>query len=282
MLDSYTYTVTVVGAGALGSALVVWFKKKGIRIVSVVSSKESFFSEDDGIEWANSLSDLNRIGDLCFLTVPDDSLSSVTKEVMALPIKPKLLVHCSGSQSLDVLSASDMDTAAWHPLQTFNKESYKQAYNPFQGIFSTVVSDSDLGRKTVLEISKQLGSNCLVMDEKHKAILHLAATIACNYLVTNMSVVEEVLNEVEIKPEVLKPLVLETVNQVYDKGSRNALSGPLKRGDVNSIKKHLTLLGEMKSDTLHYYSNLGKKTLDITSHPEKLKNLIKKLLEDEG
>ncbi len=131
-------------------------------------------------------------------------------------------------------------------------------------------------------IITEMGAHPLMLDKKQKRNLHIAAVMASNYLVALMFSVENLLKDVDLEDgfQSLEPLVHQTVTNIFEKGPSDALTGPIARGDAESVQTHLEELRGRDQEKL--YKNLGVEALKIVENSSVLKshiNIIKKILE---
>lgn len=270
-------SVTIIGLGRVGQALYKTLPKIGYQMSSVFSKsvhKVPFFVE--GFPAKNY-----HLGELIFLTVPDDTLEIIIRKLADNfdDFKGKSIVHCSGTLSSDILSPlkeKGASIASFHPLQSISE---------FTSSFNSTWFDVE-GDKCVIhileEIANKLGANALKVKKEAKPYLHAAAVVASNYVVTLMKIAEEIAEIGGIDKDkivsALIPLMQSSLNNLEAKGVENALTGPIARGDVHTVKTHLEIL-ENHSHLLELYKVLGLETTKISSAPKAQITAIKKLLE---
>ncbi len=281
-------TVSIIGFGAVGSSLAEYFKDSDSALVSVWDRKTEVckIRASDKLASAgkNFPESLKELGNTIFICTPDDQIAKVAAKFSDLSgdWSGYNFVHTSGSLSADILSdlkIKGAKTASMHPIQTFpgNKspDSFKKIWISLQG-------DDDLLSDLEILIS-DFESECLRLSGSQKAAMHLAAVFASNYLVTLMSVVEGVAgdNDIDNSIEILKPIINQTVHNIFESGTSKSLTGPVARGDTETLKKHLKLLGQ-NSETAELYKQLGLKSVHIaeksgritSDKAEKLRELL--------
>lgn len=276
--------VTVIGTGAVGGALVDFFRKSDqYQLLSIWNSSHGILFDESGTEMKMQYSLPNaddQIGDILFLAVPDDAIGRVAARLASSELNwtKKSVVHCSGNLSSDALKAlSDVGckTASMHLIQTFKRGDKADR---FEGIFISLEGNSKV-IKILDDLVKILEAKSVVLTKYQKSILHIAAVFSSNYLVALMYQTEKILNHAELKEGIslLEPLIIQTFQNILEKGTVDALTGPISRGDVNSVQKHLDLIeGDLTSKNL--YKMMGRIAIEITSQrkevpPEKLQQL---------
>tara|TARA_R100001143_G_scaffold63515_2_gene71219 strand:+ start:9165 stop:10031 length:867 start_codon:yes stop_codon:yes gene_type:complete len=275
------YSITIIGRGALGSALFDFFNEKSYLIRSVWNKKQVEIRTK--VEGSVDVLDKHlpteerEMGDLIFLAVPDDQIELLSDELSRIPIQweKRFIIHCSGNLSSDACSSlkkCGAKVAAMHPIQTFNRGDGMQR---FRDIYVTLEGDDALISILIL-IVKQMGAKPLKITAEQKRVIHVAAVIASNYMVSLLHVSESLLNDAGISEslDIIQPLVFQTVQNIFEKGVKESLTGPISRGDIQSVKYHLELLGKDKH-TREIYKLLGSEALVIA---QKNQNLDEKII----
>lgn len=266
-----------IGAGTVGTALAVTLKGKGHDIVAVQSrtraSAERLAQRVGGavsICWDGQ--EVAEAADIVFITTPDDAIAKVAGAVDWLPTQG--VVHCSGALSLEALEAARKNKAeigSFHPLQTF--ASVEQALANLPGSTFALEGRGDL-LNHLKRLAEDLGGAAIVLRPGDKVLYHAAAVMACNYAVTLMSLATDLWKTFRVEtPEATKallPLLQGTVNNLQSVGLPGALTGPIARGDIGTIEKHLAALKEKAPELLSTYRELGLKTIPVALAKGKL------------
>lgn len=256
-----------VGAGRLGTALALELAAKGYAVAAV--SSRSLGSVQ---RLAAQLGPRTRacafaqeVADACalvFITTPDDAIGAVAGQVRWR--QGQQVAHCSGALSIDILAPVVKvggEVASFHPLQSFAS----QRRDPFAGI--TIGLE---GKGRLLEqlktIAADLGAHSIVVPSEEKAAYHAAAVFASNYVVTLTKTGTDILkglNVAEADAEAaLLGLLRGVVRNMEENGVQKALTGPITRGDVGTVRRHVATLA--KSPALaDAYRSLGRLTVPI-------------------
>lgn len=260
--------VSVIGKGAVGGALVDLFYENSITVCSVWSSESGKLMNEEGelpIPGRSVPLDSRESGTLIFITVPDDQIPNVVSQLADSSIdwSDKSAVHCSGawfSDALQPLADKGARVASMHPVQTFRRGD---GASRFQDIFISLEGDARLVND-LQQIVQLAGANSLEVDKRQKRAIHLSAVMASNYLVTLQYVAQEFLADNHIPDgfKLVEPLVKQTLDNLITEGVTNSLSGPVERGDLETVEMHLKLLQD-NPDLLHLYSLLGSKTTEL-------------------
>ncbi|GAF77825.1 unnamed protein product, partial [marine sediment metagenome] len=257
-----------VGAGVVGTALAKALARAGYPVVAVTSrSAERRIALADSLPDAHAVETPQEVADavdLVFLTVPDDSIEPLCGSITWASAHA---VHSSGVASIDILAAASAQGAAigvFHPLQTFATASQAEANIPGSP-FGIEASSEEL-LAILSEMAESLGGTPLVLSGD-KAIYHASAVVASNYIVTLLDVASGLWETLGLSREeglkALLPLVRGTIENLESVGLPNALTGPIARGDVGTVERHLSALREVAPDVLPVYKELARRAIPI-------------------
>lgn len=257
--------ISIIGPGRLGNALKSALSKAGYEVARVFGKDESF----------------SGFGDLIFITTPDSEIRKVASQIVASEqnLNEKVIVHCSGvlaSSVLDELRREGANIACFHPLMAVSPET-----ESFQNIYFDIEGD-----ETVIplleELAKTIGAKSIRVSPKEKELLHVSAVLASNYLVTLADLSLRISASANIPERTLMdaflPLMNSSLGNLSKLSPTEALTGPIARGDIQTVQKHLKLL-ENKPELLEIYKKLGLLTLELISNDLK-DNTIKFRLYD--
>ena len=153
---------------------------------------------------------------------------------------------------------------AFHPLQTF--ASAQQAIENIPG--STFALEAEEPLLTILkDMATALDGHWVELKASDKVLYHAAAVIACNYLVTLVKLATDLWQTFNIPPhqatQALLPLLRGTIHNIETIGIPQCLTGPIARGDIGTINKHLDALQQTAPHLLSTYRELGRQTIPI-------------------
>ncbi|MDZ7773893.1 MAG: DUF2520 domain-containing protein [Balneolaceae bacterium] len=265
--------VSLIGTGALGGAFLEAFSELELDVAGVYNRTPSRATRHaDRFSGARSGAfpdTTDELGGLLLLAVPDGAVAETAARLAGLGgiWEGRCAVHCSGtltSDALSPLSDKGARTASFHPLQSFTAEGGGGA-RLFDGIcFST---EGDARALHLLEkLARLLNARLLKVRPQQKPHIHLAAVFASNYLVALLEAAGRAGAESEEERgelvRALGPLVRQTAENIAVKGTGEALSGPISRGDAGTVEKHLELL-EDHPRLREIYRLLGAELLDL-------------------
>jgi predicted short-subunit dehydrogenase-like oxidoreductase (DUF2520 family) len=207
----------VVGPGRAGTALArAVAALPGWTVTAPVRHGDELTHAADGVE-------------LLVLATPDDVVAEVASSIR--PVASTVVAHLAGSLGLDVL-APHARRASMHPLR-----SIPDGDADLRGAWFAVAGDP-----LVAGLVDALDGHVVAVDDEHRAAYHAAACIASNHLVALLGQVERVAATADVPLDAYLDLVRQTVENVAAMGPAAALTGPVRRGDVATVERHLAAL----------------------------------------
>jgi len=264
--------IVIIGAGKVGTSLGCALSKKKHRIKALVCKSINSAEESQRLIGQGEIFDdkalAARQGQWIILSVPDDEIEKTARELATSDMewKGRFVFHCSGlhsTESLKHLEKRGALAASIHPIQSFARK--KPILNAFRGIYFGLE-----GKGKALEIAKrivrQLEGRYVILESKDKPLYHVACSMASNFLVTLLDAVSFLLEQTglneNINSQILFPLVQGTLQNVKNFDTRSALTGPIFRGDEESIQRHLKALSKFPLQK-KLYQELSAYTLQI-------------------
>ena len=275
-----------IGAGTVGTALAVRLKERGYSITAVnsrtLASAERLAGMVDGCRVHRNPQDVAEDADVVFITTTDDAISSIASQLKWHPGQG--VAHCSGADSLDILAPAARAGAmvgAFHPLQTF--ASITHAIENVPGSTFALEAEKPF-MSTLREMAIALKGRPIELKPGDKVIYHTAAVLACNYLVTLVKLATDLWQTFDVSPgeatQALLPLLRGTINNLDNIGLPDCLTGPIARGDLGTIRKHLAAIEDRAPALLTAYRELGCQTLPIALAKGKIDEQTAKELQE--
>lgn len=265
--------ITIIGVGKVGSAMAVELHSKGFEIVYLIDTNLSRLKKvKSRCSCKNAVSTLNTEAvdksDVIIVCLKDDNINNYVKEMRKYDFKGKILLHTSGSLTSDVfksLKAESKNTGSFHPAQTFSKISFTNN-KLLSGIYFGVEGGkSALGFINIAV--RKLKSNVILIPKSKKALYHLSCVVSSNFLIANfylLKMFSKSLNITENKfLDILKPLFYNTAKNIHTSGVSESLTGPVSRGDINTINSHLNLLHRKFPKYVEYYKVTSKVLTEV-------------------
>jgi predicted short-subunit dehydrogenase-like oxidoreductase (DUF2520 family) len=258
-----------VGAGTTGTALAVRLSQKGWLVVAVssrtLSSAQRLARLVPNCRVCHTAQELADAAEMVFITTPDDVIARVCSEVRWH--RGQSVLHCSGAHSVDILeSARELGAAvgSFHPLQTF--AGVDQAIENLPGSTFALEAEEPL-LSTLKELTSLLSGSWVELKPGNKVLYHAAAVFACNYLVTLVKLALDLWKDFGVSSKeatrALLPLLKGTLNNIDSIGLPDCLTGPIARGDLGTIERHLSALKAGSPSLLTTYQDLGLQTIPI-------------------
>ena len=263
----------IIGCGKVGCALARQLQEAGYPLAGLASrslaSAQAVAEQLNSDKYSDQSWEIAQTADVVFLTTPDgviEEAASLLAEKQGL--KPKAIVlHCSGSQPstiLEVVKPLGVSIGSLHPLQSFASRQIEG--NPFADIIAAIEGEPE-AVAVATEMAGALSATCLTIKTDAKTAYHAAAVVASNYLVAIQDLAFRLLSLAGI-PEteafsVLGPLIQGTVANIKRVGPAKALTGPIVRGDTETVRTHVAEIQRMAPELLGLYQSLGKHTVGI-------------------
>lgn len=224
--------ITIIGSGNVAQHLIKAFSASLlVEIVQAFSRKKEALSHLLDSEKIVTEFTALKNADLYIISVSDNAISEVSSQ---LPFKDRLVVHTSGTTSIDVLDSKNKK-GVFYPLQTFSKNKTVDF-----SIIPICLETKNQNDYKILETTAKSISNAVfsISSEQRKA-LHVAAVFVNNFTNHLYQIGQEICEEHQVPFEVLKPLIQETAVKIKTLDPIDAQTGPAKRRDSVTINAHL-------------------------------------------
>jgi predicted short-subunit dehydrogenase-like oxidoreductase (DUF2520 family) len=258
--------IGVVGAGRVGAVLAAALRAAGHEIVAVAGESAASRTRIEtllpGVR-VDKPTAVSRSCDLLLLTVPDDMLSNVVTMLAAAgAIRPgQQVVHTSGKHGLAVLAPAaevGAEILAMHPAMTFTGTHVDVARLP-GCVFGVTATDGT--RALARALVADLGGSVVWVAEDRRTLYHAGLAHGANHLVTLVSQAMDLLREsgATDPAATLRPLLTAALDNALTYGDA-ALTGPIVRGDVETVRAHLADIARTSPGTLGSYVALARAT----------------------
>lgn len=243
--------VGFVGAGKVACTMGRYLSERGVRVTGYYDTSEA--SADEAATFTNSgaftsESDVIAESDVIFIATPDDVIATVWNKIRTMDIRDKLIGIFSGSLSSNLFSGIETTGAAGfsiHPMFAFSDR-----FSDYQKLDNAkfAIEGDPRAVQEVRAFFKSLGHTVAVIDTDKKYRYHAAASVASNLMVGLYEMSLSMLTDCGFSEEeagvFLSPLIQKNVSAMLEVGPAKALTGPIERGDVDTVTHHLEVLSE--------------------------------------
>ena len=281
-------TVTLIGAGNLAQAIGPALRAAGYNI-DAVASRSSAASRKRGNTLARklgartiALEDAAPDSDIIWICHTDDALANTAKWLALKPgWKNKIVFHSSGALSSDVLAPlkhAGGSVASLHPMMTFVPGSWPK----LRGVPFAVEGDARaiaVARRLV----KELGAELFTIRKSAKPLYHALGSFSSPLIIATLVTAERVGRGAGLTAsqtrKVIGPILHQTLKNYLEGGAAAAFSGPIKRGDLNTVRRHLKELKRVPAAREVYRALVRSALLDLPSlNPKRLLQLLEEPL----
>lgn len=281
-------TVSIIGAGRLGTALARALSSHGYRIEAVVARRKARaracaeLIDAQPLVLTSAQLDQLPASDILFITTPDDAIESVALQLAAMMKsrgmkwkgggeqgrRKRTALHASGALSSDILRGlrgAGFTTGSMHPLISVSDpvhgaESLRRAFFCIEG--------ESAAKQVARSLVDALGAESFSINTKDKALYHAAAVMASGHMTALFDLATEMLTHCGLTARrarrVLIPLLRSTLENLYTSDPAHALTGTFARADTSTVRRHLEAINssEMR-DALAAYTLLGLRSLQL-------------------
>jgi len=266
--------IILAGPGRAGGAVCIAAKRAGHRIVAVAGRTS------DTVQRAAQLLDAVPLrlsdefppADLLMIAVRDDVIADVASHIRAPHVGA--VVHLSGLTPMDALlplRRTGTAIGVLHPLQTL--PTPEAGADALAGSWMAVTTSDERLRLVLEALVTSLGARSFAVPEAVRAVYHAAAAAAANGTVAVLAIAEELFTAAGVPFDAARPLVDAVVANAFGLGPGAALTGPIARGDVGTVRAQLDAVQERAPEELDRFITLGRLISDIAGTAELFKEV---------
>jgi predicted short-subunit dehydrogenase-like oxidoreductase (DUF2520 family) len=236
-LDSSS--VAIVGAGRLGTALAAALRAAGVRAGGPLGR---------GADGAGA--------DAVLLCVPDSEIAAAAAAIAPGP----LVGHCSGATTLAPLAPHE--AFSLHPLMTVPNGA---GPGVFPGAGAAIAGSTPRALQFAADLAERLGLRATEVAGEDRVAYHAAAAIAANYVTTLLGAAERLAGTAGVERALLVPLVAAAVDNWARLGAEQALTGPIVRGDEETVARQRAAVEERAPDLLGLWDAMVGATRELVA-----------------
>lgn len=258
----------LVGPGRVGTSLALWAVARGARCLSVAGSAGSGHAGELATRLGARVADAGELADtgarLVWIAVPDGRIAEVARR-LAGRRRLGVALHVSGALGASVLAplaASGCRTGSFHPLRAF--ATVEPSVEAAAGTFFALDGDAEaraLGRR----LAKAFDGESAVVEEELRPLYHWAATLAAGSLVALLATAHDVARRLNLPAAARRGydrLALGALGAAIASGEpAAAMTGPVARGDLETLDRHLEALSAARPDLVPLAVELARTVL---------------------
>ncbi|HSR08919.1 MAG TPA: Rossmann-like and DUF2520 domain-containing protein [Bryobacteraceae bacterium] len=265
-----TTPFAIIGTGRVASSLGRVLRERGapLQWIAGRDPQRTRIAADfvGGVE-ALPLESVPSAATRVLIAVSDSAIIEVAQQLASAGFKDGIALHTAGSRGPEVLAplaAARVSSGVLYPLQTF--PTPEQGALSLPGTYFAVTGDQR-AQEWARQIVDLIPGNFLSLAPKQWALCHAAAVLASNYQVTLLDAALEALEHAGVTPEeglaALAPLVRATLENVLRLGPQRALTGPISRGDCETVRRNREALEAVSPATQELYRAAARRTIPI-------------------
>ncbi|OCG36211.1 Rossmann-like and DUF2520 domain-containing protein [Gilliamella sp. Gris1-4] len=264
-----------IGAGKVGCTLAKYFSLCGMQVAGFYSrsyEQAQVASKFTQSQAYSTLNELVKDCDCLFLTVPDHQIAVVWQSLCQLPISNKWIGHCSGLLTSNVfISRQVVHPLAFslHPLYAIYDRF--DCYHAMSKVFFTLEANKQ-AISQLKQFLKPLKNPIAILSADKKPLYHAACVILSNQVIALAQIGSDLFTKCELDTEFSQQawhrLFLDNAKNICKEGTIAALTGPIERADVETIKEHLAVI---PTDVKPLYKQLSSILVNLSrkKHPNK-------------
>ena len=267
-VDLPALRIGFIGAGRLGKALAWCLAERGMHVAAVSSpshaSADALAAKVPGCLVASPQETVDAC-DLVFITPPDGVIADTASSLRWRA--GVAAVHCSGATEISALDKAAHDgamTGGFHPMQTFGNPAAAALSLP--GCTITIEADEPL-EATLVAFADRLGCNINRLPPGMRARYHAAAGFTSQFLNVLFREASDIWRSWGATEEeavrALLPLARGTLASIESSGVAAGMPGPVSRGDVQTVHKHVDALTAFDPEALQLYRALCERTVRL-------------------
>jgi len=251
-----TLDIIVAGPGRAGGAFAIAAENAGHRIVGVLSRTGSMADRFSQLAYDIDL----PAADLLIIATRDDHIDSTA--IRLAPFAPGVgaAVHMSGFKSVEALTSFaqiGVGIGSFHPLQSLSDP--ESGARSLAGAWAGVTADQPL-LDLLTDLATSLEMVPFRLLDSVKPVYHAAASAASNYVVAALDLAGSLLESASVPFEAMAPLTRTAVSNAFAQGPRQALTGPIARGDWDTVKGQLEAVARAHPDRTKQFRLLADAT----------------------
>lgn len=249
--------VFIIGTGNVAKSLGAAIFKSGHKITGVLGRSEEnakVLAKKFKCASFTKADQIPHNSDFYLIAVKDDAIGSIVK---SLPETKGIFLHTSGTVPLDIFKTKSKK-GVLYPV-----DSITGKYNfSFKNVPICIEAGDESTLKKLLLFVRTLSNKIFLLNSPQRAKLHIAAVITNNFTNHLLGIATEIIDKEHLPHELLFKLAQTTLKNAFEHGPLQSQTGPAKRNDAATIRKHLDLLKANK-DHVELYKLITRQITDV-------------------
>jgi len=245
--------ITLIGAGNVATNLAYLFYNNGFKILQIYSKHIESTKKISKLIKTSATDKINNISnksDLYIISVSDNSYSEILNKLKIN--KNSFIVHTSGSININIFTKKYNNYGVFYPLQTFTKNKLID----FKNIPICIEANTTENQEILKKFASNFSDNINIINSEQRKTIHLSAVFASNFTNHMLDIAYRINEKNNINPNILLPLINETIKKTTENHPKNNQTGPAIRNDNKIISEHIDMLN--KIFTSKYLENIPK------------------------
>jgi predicted short-subunit dehydrogenase-like oxidoreductase (DUF2520 family) len=276
--------IAIIGSGRVAAALGRVLRERGVAVRAIagrdIEHARAAAEFIGGVE-AVEMEAIPGLARRVLIAVSDAAIPGVAARLAKTGFVDGVVLHTAGSrgpEALAALAAGGVATGVLHPLQTFPTREIGVSSLP--GTYFAITGDA-AAVAWAREIVELIPGHVLAIQPERWALYHAAAVMASNYQVTLLDAALEILEQAGVARgdglAALAPTARATLENILRLGPEDALTGPISRGDGETVRRNMQALGAVSSETQELYRAAGRRTLALAERRGLAHSLLQEL-----
>ncbi len=268
--------IVLVGPGRAGMSVAMAAAAAGHTVAGVVGRTDESAQRGASLVDAQPLTigDALPEGDLLVIATRDAVIAAVAGRLAESNLSIPGVVHLSGLSPVSVLAPladAGLHVGAFHPLQTLPTPEAGAAR--LAGAFVAVTAEPPLS-ETLTELATSIGATPFMLDDDRKPVYHAAAAAAANFPLAAFAMASDLFKAAGVPWEAAQPLVAAVVSNAFELGPRAALTGPVARGDVETVAGQLEAVASSNPEWRVTFARFVESLAALTGRSEQFESVL--------
>ena len=251
--------IIVVGPGRAAMSLATVARAAGHQVVGVLARGDATQSAvalgAAELTWDDPL----PTADLLLIGVRDEAIAGVAEKLAPVAGNVSAAVHLSGSLSIEVLrplQRAGVAIGGFHPLQSLPNSEVGAKRLP--GSWVGVTGDTPQTTDMLNGLAESIGTTPFDLPDEARPLYHAGASVAANYLVANLALAKRLFDGAGVPWQAARPLVEAVAGNLFELGPEAALTGPIARGDLGTVREQLAAIRQEVPASEQDFIEIGK------------------------